>query len=93
MSKVILFHATGIKDEEDFTGFVVRQAELSNVDNHRGVMALLDRTGYRPAFVHPANVEAIGELFPGAASNLKCNTLLRVRCSDAKQNFVPTTSA
>ncbi|MCY0853562.1 hypothetical protein [Cupriavidus sp. D39] len=29
----------------------------------------------------------------GAASNLKCNTLLRVRCSDAKQNFVPTTSA
>ncbi len=28
-----------------------------------------------------------------AASNLKCNTLPRVRCQDAKQNFLPTTSA
>lgn len=27
-------------------------------------MALLDRTNYRPAFVHPANVKAIAELFP-----------------------------
>ena len=29
----------------------------------------------------------------GAASNLKCNTLLQVRCPDAEQNLVPTTSA
>jgi hypothetical protein len=64
MGTVNSFHETGIKDEEDFTGFLVRQAGLSDVHNHNGVMALLDMDGHRPAFVHPSNVEGIAELFP-----------------------------
>jgi len=66
MDTVNLFHGTGIKDEEDFTGFLVRQAELSDVNNHRGVMALLDKVEHRPAFVHPSNVEGMAALFPGS---------------------------
>ncbi|RKE25182.1 TniQ protein [Paraburkholderia sp. BL23I1N1] len=66
MSTVNLFHGTGIKHEEDFTGFVVRQAELSDVNNHRGVMAVMDKVHHRPAFVHPSNIEGIASLFPGS---------------------------
>jgi hypothetical protein len=66
MGTVNSFHETGIRDEEDFTGFLVRQAELSDANNHNGVMALLNKDGHRPAFVHPSNVEGIAELFPGS---------------------------
>lgn len=65
MSEIVPFLATGIQDEEDFTGFIIRQAGMSNVDNYRGVLEILGRHKRRPAFVHPANVEGISKLFPG----------------------------
>ncbi|CAM2139693.1 protein of unknown function [Pararobbsia alpina] len=63
MSNVIPFHATKIRPEEDITGFVVRQTELSNVSGHSGLMTLLQRDGHRPAFVHSTNVAVTKELF------------------------------
>lgn len=52
-------------------GFVVRQAEMSNVDDHIGLMALLNRSAAKPAFVHPTNVKAIGNFFPGLLPDWK----------------------
>ncbi|RQU38319.1 hypothetical protein DF147_23495 [Burkholderia cenocepacia] len=64
MKKVTVLAASSIKEEEDFTGFIVRQCELSNVDNHRGLMSLLGKHAHRPAFLHPSRIEDISALFP-----------------------------
>ncbi|MEX3984060.1 TniQ family protein [Paraburkholderia sp. EG287A] len=66
MSKVVSFHETGIKPEEDFTGFLIRQAELTDVNNHRGLMVVMDKVAHRPAFVHPSNIEGLARLFPAS---------------------------
>lgn len=64
MSKVTVFNASGIKDEEDFTGFIVRQAELSSLDSYGGIATLLGSGTERAPFVHPPRIEAISALFP-----------------------------
>lgn len=64
MKKVTVLAAASIKEEEDFTGFVVRQCELSNVDSHRGLMSLLGKHTHRAAFLHPSRIEEISALFP-----------------------------
>jgi hypothetical protein len=55
---------TGIKEEEDWTGFLVRQSALSSADSYRGLTVFQEKLN-RTAFVHPSRLEQTSRLFTG----------------------------
>lgn len=79
MRKVTVLASACIKEEEDITGFVVRQCELSNVDNHRGLMSLLGKHAHRAAFLHPSRIEDLSALFPSLLPDWKSIVMKHTR--------------
>lgn len=67
MNNLTVLLGTDIKDEEDWTGFLVRQSALSSLDGYHGLSVAQGTPSHRAAFVHPSRIKQTASLLPGSS--------------------------